>query len=74
MGVAIPDYRLTGANAKALQAILSKKSPAAAANWRKALRGLIDHAMSLDMLPVDPLAGIKLVPIKSDGHHPWAGA
>ena len=56
---------------KALQAILSKKSPAAAANWRKALRGLIDHAMSLDILQVDPLAGIKLVPVKSDGHHSW---
>jgi hypothetical protein len=65
------DKRMALMHKKALQAILSKKSPAAAANWRKALRGLIDHAMSLDMLTVDPLAGIKLVPIKSDGHHPW---
>jgi integrase len=56
---------------KALQAILDKKSPAAASNWRKALRGFIDHAMSLDMLTVDPLAGIKLVSVKSDGHHSW---
>jgi site-specific recombinase XerD len=56
---------------KALQAILSKKSPAAASNWRKALRGFIDHAISLDMLTVDPLAGLKLVSVKSDGHHPW---
>ncbi len=65
------DKRMALMHKKALQAILSKKSPAAAANCRKALRGLIDHAMSLDMLTVDPLAGIKLVPIKSDGHHPW---
>src|SRR5450631_4078529 len=65
------DKRIALMPKKALQAILSKKSPAAAANWRKALRGLIDHAMSLDMLTVDPLAGVKLVPIKSDGHHPW---
>jgi integrase len=56
---------------KALQAILNKKSPAAASNWRKALRGFIDHVMSLDMLTVDPLAGVKLVSVKSDGHHPW---
>jgi hypothetical protein len=56
---------------KALQTILNKKSPAAASNWRKALRGFIDHAMSLDMLTADPLAGIKLVPFSSDGHHPW---
>jgi integrase len=65
------DKRIALLHKKALQAILNKKSPAAASNWRKALRGLIDHAMSLDMLPVDPLAGIKLVAIKSDGHHPW---
>ena len=65
------DKRMALMHKKALQAILSKKSPAAAANWRKALRGLIDHALSLDMLTVDPLAGIKLVSIKSDGHHPW---
>jgi hypothetical protein len=56
---------------KALQTILNKKSPAAASNWRKALRGFLDHCMSLDMLTADPLAGIKLVPIKSDGHHAW---
>jgi hypothetical protein len=28
---------------KALQAILNKKSPSAASNWRKALRGFILH-------------------------------
>jgi hypothetical protein len=33
---------------KALQIILNKKSPAAASNWRKALRGFIDHYPSLD--------------------------
>jgi hypothetical protein len=56
--------------AKALQGILNKQSPAAASNWRKALRGFIDHCLSLEMLAADPLAGVKLVAIKSDGHHP----
>ena len=65
------DKQIATMHKKALQAILSKKSPAAAANWRKALRGFIDHALSLGMMTVDPLAGIKLVPIKSEGHHPW---
>ncbi|WP_342712715.1 tyrosine-type recombinase/integrase [Bradyrhizobium sp. B124] len=32
---------------------------------------MIDHCLSLDMLAVDPLAGVKLVPIRSDGHHSW---
>ena len=60
------DKRMALMHKKALQAILNKKSPAAAANWRKALRGLIDHALSLDMLTVDPLAGVKLVAVKKD--------
>jgi integrase len=55
----------------ALQKILNNKSPAAASNWRKALRGFIDHCLSLDMMTTDPLVGVKLVPIKSNGHHPW---
>jgi integrase len=65
------EKRIALLHKKALQAILNKKSPAAASNWRKALRGFIDHTMSLDMLTVDPLAGVKLVSVKSDGHHPW---
>src|ERR1700682_6300483 len=65
------DKRIALIHKKAIQAILNKKTPAASLNWRKALRGFFDHAMSLDMLKVDPLAGIKLVPFKSDGHHPW---
>jgi integrase len=65
------DKRVAEMHKKALQIILNKKSPAAASNWRKALRGFINHCLSLDMLAVDPLAGVKLVPIKSDGHHPW---
>jgi hypothetical protein len=54
------DKRIALIHKKALQAILNKKSPAAASNWRKALRGFIDHCLSLDMIATDPLAGIKL--------------
>ena len=65
------DKRIALLHKKAMQAILNKKSPAAASNWRKALRGFIDHCISLDMIAVDPLARVKLVAIKSSGHHPW---
>jgi integrase len=65
------EKRIALLHKKALQTILNKKSPAAQSNWRKALRGLIDHAMSLDMMTVDPLAGVKLTPIRTNGHHPW---
>jgi integrase len=65
------DKRIALMHKKALQTILSKKRPAAALNWRKALRGLIDHCLSIDLISVDPLAGVKLVSVKSNGHHPW---
>ena len=65
------EKRIALLHKKALQAILNKKSLAAASNWRKALRGFIDHCMALDMIAVDPLAGVKLVSIKTNGHHPW---
>jgi integrase len=65
------EKRIALLHKKAMQAILNKKSPAAASNWRKALRGFIDHCISLDMIAVDPLTGVKLVAIKSNGHHPW---
>lgn len=56
----------------ALQRILDKKTPGAVGNWRRALRGLVDHAMALGMLKADPLAGVKLARAKpSGGHHSW---
>ena len=48
------DKRMALMHKKALQTILDKKSPAAAANWRKALRGLIDHAIAHDMMSDRP--------------------
>jgi integrase len=65
------DKRIALVHKNAIQTILNKKTPAAASNWRKALRGFIDHCLALDMLKTDPLVGVKLVSIKSDGHHPW---
>jgi hypothetical protein len=44
------EKRIALLHEKALQAILNKKTPAAASNWRKALRGFIDHCLSLDEL------------------------
>ncbi|EGP07291.1 phage integrase [Bradyrhizobiaceae bacterium SG-6C] len=65
------EKRIALLHKNALQVILNKLSPAAASNWRKALRGFIDHCQSLDMISTDPLRDLKLVSIKSDGHHPW---
>jgi hypothetical protein len=39
------EKRIALIHKKALQTIVNKKSPAAASNWRKALRGFIDHCL-----------------------------
>src|SRR5882762_2327285 len=54
-----------------LQAITNKRTPAAARNFKKALRGLVDHCLSLNMLAADPIIGLKLAKMKSNGHHTW---
>jgi len=56
---------------KAIQAILDSKTPAAARNWKKTLRGFITHCLSLDLMTVDPLAGVVMTKMKTKGHHPW---
>jgi integrase len=65
------DKRIALMHRTALQVILNKKSAAAAKNWKKALRGFIDHCISLDMIETDPLLGIKLTKVKSKPHRPW---
>ena|SRR5882672_1742381 len=57
-----------------LQAILNSKTPAASRNWKKALRGFLDHCLSLNMIKVDPLAGVMMAKMKTKGHHPWEPA
>lgn len=65
------DKRVALMTKVALQNIINKKTPAAALNFRKATRGFLDHCLSLDFIKTDPLAGVKLVEIKSTGHHTW---
>jgi hypothetical protein len=55
----------------ALQVMLSKKTPAAQRNFRKAMRGFVDHCIAKGMIEIDPLAGLKLSKMKVKGHHTW---
>jgi integrase len=50
---------------------LSKKSPAAARNWLKTLRGLLQFAVTENFRADDPTHGVKLPRIKSEGIHTW---
>lgn len=65
------DKRVALMTQTALQNIVNKKKPASALNFRKAMRGFMDHCLSLNFLKVDPLASVKLVEVKSTGHHTW---
>lgn len=65
------DKRVALMTQTALQNIVNKKRPAAALNFRKAMRGFLDHCLSLNFMKADPLAGVKLVEVKSTGHHTW---
>ncbi|MDR6306389.1 hypothetical protein GGQ85_004120 [Nitrobacter vulgaris] len=65
------DKRVALMTQAALQNIINKKTPAGALNFRKAMRGFLDHCLSLNFIKADPLAGVKLVEVKSAGHHTW---
>ncbi|MBR1196623.1 tyrosine-type recombinase/integrase [Bradyrhizobium sp. AUGA SZCCT0240] len=65
------DKRIAQLHKAALQTILNKRSAASAKNWRKAIRGFLDHCLSLDKIAIDPLIGVKLVKTKSKPHRPW---
>lgn len=65
------DKRVALMTQTALQNIINKKTPAGALNFRKAMRGFLDHCLSLDFIKADPLASVKLVEVKSAGHHTW---
>jgi integrase len=56
---------------KFIAAMLDNMSPTTGKNWLKAIRALITHCIEIDMLREDPTLGIKLRPIKGDGHHTW---
>jgi integrase len=66
------DKRIGLMHSQALQNIINGKNPVVQRNWRKALRGFLDHCLVLGMIPVDPLAGVKLAKMrKTGGFHTW---
>jgi site-specific recombinase XerD len=65
------DKRISLMHSEALQKIIDRKTPAAARNFRKAMRGFLKHCISLKLMKVDPLGSVELVKMKTKGHHPW---
>lgn len=65
------DKRVALMTQTALQNIINKKKPTAQLNFRKAMRGFMDHCLAMNFIKTDPLASVKLVEVKSTGHHTW---
>jgi integrase len=64
------DKRVGLMPADVLQHIVGKKTPAAQRNFRKAMRGFVDHCVAEGMIKTDPLAGLKLSKMKKTRGHP----
>jgi integrase len=56
---------------KFIEAMLDTMTAATAQGWRKALRALMQHCIRLELVREDPTLGIRLRPIRSEGHHTW---
>lgn len=67
------DKRIALLHSAALQNTINKKTPNAQRSFKKAMRGFIDHCLSLSMIKLDPLLGLKLAKAKkTGGFHPWS--
>jgi integrase len=60
--------------AKFITLTLNKLQPHAARNWFKAIRHLMQFAVSVELCRTDPTQGIKPPKVKSKGHRPWTDA
>ena len=66
------DKRIALMHKQAMQNIINARKPAAQRNLKKAMRGFVDHCISLDMVKIDSLAGLKLAKMKNTGgFHTW---
>ena len=65
------DKRISLMGAEHLQAILTKETPAAQRNFKKAMRGFVDHCITKGLIKIDPLDGLKLSKMKVKGHPTW---
>jgi hypothetical protein len=57
---------------KFIMLTLSQMRPSVARNWFKAIRALMQFAISLEMRADDPTQGLRLPRVKSDGVHTWS--
>jgi integrase len=56
---------------KFISLTMTRMRPSLARNWLKAIRHLMQYALSVGMVLADPTQGLKLPKIKTDGIHTW---
>ena len=52
---------------------LNRLQPHAARNWFKTIRHLMQYAVSVELIQIDPTRDIKLPKASSNEHRPWTG-
>lgn len=55
-------------------ALVKAKKRFAARHWLKAIRALMKYAVEIGLRPDNPVAGVKLPNLKTDGYHSWTEA
>jgi integrase len=70
------DLPVKGLTRAVLDKIMGDRSntPMAANNLMKVLRYLLEHAVALGMIAINPTIGIRKYRSKSEGHHSWTEA
>ena len=73
MREAHPDALVRDMRRRHVKTLIAEKAglPGAANNRLKRLRQLLDHALDLEWITVNPAAGVKLVPVEEGGFHTW---
>jgi integrase len=66
------DRPIAGMPPKFIALTLNRLKPQAARNWLKAIRHLMQYAVSVELVPVDPTRDIKLPRVSGTEHRPWA--
>jgi integrase len=66
------EKRIWKIHQEALQKIINHKSASAQRNFRKAMRGFVDHCLAVGLIKADPLTDLKLTKMKdTGGFHTW---
>ena len=74
MKQAVRDSLVASLQRQHITALLKSKKRFAARHWLKAIRALMKYAIEIGLRPDNPVTGVKLPNLKTDGYHSWTEA